>query len=202
MPRRRSWRSTCSCMAPAMRSDLARPRRGAASRPSLVWRDSRTASLVCNAVHSAAPISCSAISRRLILPFSDFGSASRNSTAFGTMKSSRCLRAVADHVVARERGAALERHDRLDRHAEHRIGHADDRRLADAGQRVEDVLDLLRAHFLAARLDDVVLAADEIEEAVGVGAEEVAGVEHLLPRVAGRAAAPARSPPRPANSPS
>ena len=90
-------------------------------------------------------------------------------------------RAVADHVVARERRAVLERDDRLDRHAEHRIGHADDRRLADAGERVEDVLDLLRAHLLAARLDDVVLAADEIEKAVVVGAEKVAGVEHLLP---------------------
>ena len=82
----------------------------------------------------------------------------------------------------REVGAGLERDHRLDRHAEDRIGHADHRRLADAGQRIEDVLDFLRADLLAARLDDVVLAADEIEKAVLVGAEQVAGVEHLLPR--------------------
>ena len=36
------------------------------------------------------------------------------------------------------------------------------------------VLDLARAHLLAAALDDVVLAGDEVQVAVGVGAEEVA----------------------------
>jgi hypothetical protein len=47
---------------------------------------------------------------------------------------------------------------------------------------VEDVLDLLRADLLATCLDDVVLAPDEVEEALLIRPEEIAREEHLLPR--------------------
>ena len=66
---------------------------------------------------------------------------------------------------------------------EDRIRHADDGDLGDARQRVDDVLDFLRRDLLAARLDDVVLAADEVEEALSVGAEKIARVQHALPFV-------------------
>ena len=46
---------------------------------------------------------------------------------------------------------------------------------------VEHVLDLLGRDLLAARLDDVVHAADEIEVALVVEPAVVAGVEHLSP---------------------
>ena len=73
-------------------SQRSRPR----SRPA------RSASLDRASCSCAQPpVAASAIWRRLILPVSVFGSAARNSTDFGTMKSSRCARAVADHVVAR-----------------------------------------------------------------------------------------------------
>ena len=55
-----------------------------------------------------------------------------------------------------------------------------DRRLADARDRVERVLDLDRAHLLAACLDDVVAAADEVEEPVLVDREVVVRAEHSL----------------------
>ena len=97
------------------------------------------------------------------------------------MNSSRRARAVADHVALgqrRRRRATIG----LDRLAEDRVGHADDRRLAHAGELVEHVLDFLRAHLLAAGLDDVVLAADEIEVAVLVGPEEGSKQTRLPPR--------------------
>ena len=71
---------------------------------------------------------------------------------------------------SRQLDAVLERDVRADRLAEHLVGHADHGRLADAADRVERVLDLERAHLLAARLDDVVAAADEVEVAVLVDA--------------------------------
>src|SRR5207237_1817371 len=71
--------------------------------------------------------------------------------------------------------------ERLDRLAEDRIGHADHRDFAHARELVDHVLHLLRTHLLAARLDDVVLAADEIQVALVVRAEEVTRVQHALP---------------------
>ena len=65
---------------------------------------------------------------------------------------------------SRELRVLLERDVRVDRLAEELVRHADDRRLANARDRVERVLDLGRAHLLAARLDDVVAPPDEVEE--------------------------------------
>ena len=56
--------------------------------------------------------------------------------------------------------------------------HADHGAARDVRQPMDRVLDLARRHLLAARLDDVVLAGDVVQVAVGVGAEEVARVQH------------------------
>src|SRR4051812_22891383 len=58
--------------------------------------------------------------------------------------------AMPDYVALGVLRVGLEREHRLDRHAEHRVGHADHRGLAHARQLVEHVLDFLRADFLAA----------------------------------------------------
>ena len=60
---------------------------------------------------------------------------------------------------------------------------------ATCGKLVQDVLDLPGADLLAARLDDVVLAPEEVQVSLFVHPEEVARVEHPL----ARAAAPGRS---------
>ena len=57
------------------------------------------------------------------------------------------------------------------------------------------VLHLARADLLAAALDDVVLARDEVEPAVLVGAKEVAGVQHHLAGQRAGLAAASPSPP-------
>ena len=132
--------------------------------------------------HGVASSISASIRRRLILPLSVLGRSSRNSICFGTMKSSRCLAQWRMTSCSLSSRLGRQRDHRLDRHAEDRVGHADHGRLADAGKRVEDVLDLFRRDLLAARLDDVVLAPDEIEEAILVAAEDVPGMEDFLAR--------------------
>ena len=91
MPRRRSRFSTCSRIASAMRATSAVASRRSQSSPSC-GRRARVEALDAGTMFIAPPLSSlAAISRRSILPFSDFGSALSNATAFGTMKSSRCL---------------------------------------------------------------------------------------------------------------
>ena len=67
-----------------------------------------------------------------------------------------------------------------DRLSEHLVRDADDRRLLDALDVEDGVLHLDRADLLAARLDDVVTAPDEVEEALLVDGEVVLGAEHPL----------------------
>src|SRR5207237_148091 len=99
----------------------------------------------------------------------------RFSTCERSAVAMRSTSAVADDVSLAE--SLVGGDDRLDRLAEDRVGHADHRDLAHPSELVDDVLDFLRAHLLAARLDDVVLAADEVEKACFVGAEEIARVQ-------------------------
>ena len=135
--------STCSRMRRGDALDLgvgvdarARRRRTAASRDA-VGR--------CVFIPQP-PVTSASIRRRLILPVSVLGSASRNSTSFGTMKSSRCCaqwRMMSRSVSV---GARRERDHRLDREAEDRVGRRRSTAASrDAGQRVEHVLDFLRA---------------------------------------------------------
>jgi hypothetical protein len=63
---------------------------------------------------------------------------------------------------------------------------ADDRRLAHAREAQQRRLDLGRGDLLAAALDDVVAARDEVQVAVGVGAEQVAGAPVRRTRSIGR----------------
>ncbi len=57
----------------------------------------------------------------------------------------------------------------------------DDRRFANARSRDEDLLDLTWSHLLAARLDHVVAAADEMQMTILVEAEEVVRARDALP---------------------
>ena len=77
------------------------------------------------------------------------------------MKLSRRSRQAGDHVPVGELGAVFADDVCADRLAEQLVGDTDDGRLAHALDRVERVLDLRRAHLLAARLDDVVAASHE-----------------------------------------
>ena len=77
---------------------------------------------------------------------------------------------------------SLEGDVRVNRLAEQLVGHADHGRLPHARDRVQRVLDLDRADLLAARLDDVVASAHEVEEALLVDREVVVGAEHALAR--------------------
>ena len=61
--------------------------------------------------------------------------------------------------------------------AEPRVGRRDHRDLGDARHAHEQLLDLLRAHVLAAADDDVLLAIGDREVAVGVEHADVAGHE-------------------------
>src|SRR4051812_20150715 len=90
--------------------------------------------------------------------------------------------AVADDFPFGVAPAGAEHDEGLDGLSEDRVRNAHHRRLEHAGQAVERVLDLARAHFLAARLDDVVLASDEVQIPFRVAAEDVARIEHPLAR--------------------
>ena len=91
--------------------------------------------------------------------------------------------AVADDFLRVEPGIRRCGDDRLDGRAENRVGYAHDRDLANAGEPIDRVLHFPRAHLLAAALDDVVLARDEIQIAVIIRPEEIAGVQHSLPGI-------------------
>ena len=92
----------------------------------------------------------------------------------------QCLRSPASSIVAFACGRDVGVHGL----SEQAVRHADDGRLADARRRVEDLLDLARDDLLAARLDQVVVAPDEVEVPLLVAPEEIAGREHALPRPA------------------
>ena len=89
---------------------------------------------------------------------------------------------MPQHVMSRQLGAGAEPDDGLDGLAEHLVRNADHRRFGDAVEPVQDFFDLAGTHLLAAGLDDVVFAPDEIQVAFLVGAEQIAGVEHHLVR--------------------
>src|SRR5207237_6860456 len=69
---------------------------------------------------------------------------------------------------------------------EHRVRHAYDSRLRNRSHREQHLLDLTRRHLLAARLDDVVLAADEIEISIRIAPEQIACVQYALAGKASR----------------
>src|SRR5512144_1700003 len=72
--------------------------------------------------------------------------------------------------------------DGLDRLTLYGIGNSDDHGLGDTRELVQAVLDFPGRDLLAATLQHVVLAADEVHAAVDVRPKEVAGVAHPLPR--------------------
>src|SRR5439155_25244475 len=75
-------------------------------------------------------------------------------------------------------GAARGRHDdRADLLPHHLVGYADDRDLEHAGRGGQGVLHLDAVDVLAAAVDDVLGAVDDVDQAVGVDAGPVAGVQ-------------------------
>src|SRR6266511_2460480 len=98
------------------------------------------------------------------------------------------------HLVGEERlevgggdSRALRAHDTRQRSlVPSRIGDADHRRLDNLGMRHELVLELDRRDPLAARLDDVLGAVGDLDEAVLVDAADVAGAQPTVVELVGR----------------
>ena len=193
-PRFRSSAATCHTCAPPTASSRSRSptrrsgcpparrratgsaRRGSCRCPPAqsARRRSRTASAA-----SPAPTRASRSCALSTLPPGLRGSGSpRTLTNWGTLKSASCSRAARHARPATSNWCAGRRHDhRADLLAHHRVGHADDRDLADAGRAGERVLDLDAVHVLAAAVDHVLLAVDDLDEAVVVDPRQVAGVQ-------------------------
>ena len=124
----------------------------------------------------------------LILPVVVFGSSGTISTYFGTMKlSSRAWHSRWMSFVGRASTPGSSTTNAFT--AWPRISSGTPMTAASLTpvMLIERVLDLLRRDLLAARLDDVVHAADEVEVALVVEPAEVAGVEHHARRAAARA---------------
>jgi hypothetical protein len=64
----------------------------------------------------------------------------------------------------------------LNRLSQERIGYTDNSRFGNSGQRIEHVFDFFRSHLLSPAFDNVIFAADEIEEAFLIASEEIATV--------------------------
>ena len=107
---------------------------------------------------------------------------SRSSTYSGTLKSARWTPTVRAHVLDGGGRAVPELHHRLHLLAELAVGHADDGGVDDVGMLEQDLLDLDAVHVLAAADDHVLGPVDEVEEAVGVEAADVAAAEPPLGR--------------------
>ena len=103
--------------------------------------------------------------------------------------------ALADHLLLGQLGVLLEHDVGADGLAEQLVGTPITAAWRTPAIVVDRVLDLDRADLLAARLDDVVAAVDEVEVAVLVGGEVVVGAEHPLARAPARprASAPVSS---------
>src|SRR5208337_1966161 len=70
-----------------------------------------------------------------------------------------------------------------DRLAQNGIRDADDGGLPNPRQGVEDVLDFLGAYLLSPRLDDIILAAQEVKIALLILPEKVPTVKDLFPGI-------------------
>ena len=102
----------------------------------------------------------------------------RTSISLGATAAPSRLRAKAEQLAAQlvaRLVAVLQRDERLDHLAGHRVGLADHAGLGDGRVLHQRALDLERADQVAGGLDHVVGAADEPEVAVGVAPGEVAG---------------------------
>src|SRR5215216_476560 len=87
---------------------------------------------------------------------------------------------MGQHFGGRDFAPPLNHEQRLDRLALDWIWDADYRGLSDAGDFVENRFDFLGRDFFAAALDDVVLAADEIEIPIFISPENIAGVANAF----------------------
>src|ERR1044071_5236115 len=143
----------------------ASSRAAATARP----KPARAATMATGSTATAATPSASPKSARSRLDhFAELDAA-------GDLVRGEVARAMVDDLL----GAALLLHDdaRDDHGAGHRVG--DDGGLGglDLGERLEAALDLAECDALDIDLDDVVLAAGELEAAVLVDAAEVAGAQ-------------------------
>src|SRR5919107_5576749 len=85
--------------------------------------------------------------------------------------------AVGDEVLLRQRATLFLNHEDLHRLSPVFVWHADGNALDDLGMLVEHLFDIPRIDLEAARVDDLLLAVDDVEVAVVVHASDVARVQ-------------------------
>jgi hypothetical protein len=112
-----------------------------------------------------------------MLPVAVFGRSSSICDLARELVGGQSLAAEADQLVGRGRPAALERDERLDGLAAIGVGHAHQRRLTHGRVLVKDVLHLARPRLVAAGVDLVLLAVDEVKPAALVHEPNVAGAQ-------------------------
>ena len=111
------------------------------------------------------------------LPIAFLGSSATTKSAFGTLKLAIFAFSARVSASASSATPGARDDDRDHRLAEVGVRHADDRALGDAGQVVEDALDLGRVDVVAAADDQVLAAADDGDVAAVVDLADVAGAK-------------------------
>ena len=134
--------------------------------------------------------SSSTRTRRRYFPTIDFGSSLRNSTWRGTLNGGEVQAAELDDLLLARRLAGLQDHEGLHRLAAVGVGHPGHHRLADLRVHEEHLLHLAGEHLEAGGVDHVLAAVDDVEEAVGVHAGDVAGAEPAVVEDLGRLLGP------------
>src|SRR5258708_14414511 len=89
--------------------------------------------------------------------------------------------AMGANLALGQHSTGGKRNKELDRLAKHQIGHTDHCCLLHARELIQNGLNLLGRDLLAAALNDVVFAPDEVEEAILLHPAEIACIEHRLP---------------------
>ena len=119
-----------------------------------------------------------------ILPLGVRGNSSiaRTSSGHFCRARPRCFEVRAHRDQVRRGDAGLHAEERAAESRRAAVGRGDDRDLGDAGHAHQQLLDLRRAHVLAAADDDVLLAIGDREVAVGVEHADVAGHEPTVGR--------------------
>src|SRR5580658_858226 len=88
--------------------------------------------------------------------------------------------AILQHIHFGELGSVAECYNRPDCLSKHFVRNTDDRSLRHSWNRMKDIFNLSWTYFLSPCLDNVVLAANEIQVPFLVHPEQVPGVKHHL----------------------
>src|ERR1035437_5852416 len=93
------------------------------------------------------------------------------------------LGAMTDNNLGRDSTITLDRNHRPEGHSNDRVGNPHNRRLANARELVNDILDFQRTDLLPTAFDNIILAPHEIKIAILICSKEIAGIEDLFPRI-------------------